>query len=147
MCTNVQEVGTGTVHLVHIAQTQYVILVSLTPYGFRLGFYTAHSTERCDCTVQHTQRTFYFSREVHVPRGIDDVDLVGFILIVPESGGGSRSNGDTTFLFLHHPVHRCGTFMHLTDLVCFTRIEKDTFGSGCFTGIDVSHDTDISRIC
>ena len=32
----------------------------------------------------------------------------------------------------------------ITYLVSFTCIEKNSFGSSCFTGIDVSHDTDIS---
>jgi len=34
--------------------------------------------------------------------------------------------------------------MNLTDFMSQTGIEKNTFGSSGFTGIDVSHDTDIT---
>ncbi len=36
--------------------------------------------------------------------------------------------------------------MHLADLVGKTGIEENTFRSGGFTGIDVSHDTDVAGI-
>jgi hypothetical protein len=34
--------------------------------------------------------------------------------------------------------------MNLTDLVVYTRVEEDTLSSSRLTGIDVSHDTDIT---
>ena len=34
--------------------------------------------------------------------------------------------------------------MGLADLVVDTGVEQNTLGSGCLTGIDVRHDTDIS---
>ena len=67
-------------------------------------------------------------------------------LVWRKGGRCSGGNGDTAFLLLDHPVHGCATFMHFSDLVGFTRIEKDAFRSRGLTGIDVSHDTDITNI-
>ena len=79
-------------------------------------------------------------------RGVDQVDLVLFVLIVPECGGSGRGNGDTALLLLNHPVHRSAAFVYLTDLVGFTRVKKDPLRRGGLTGIDVCHDTDIASV-
>jgi len=147
LSANVQEIGAGTVHFIYVTDTRHAVLVGLTPYGFGLGFHAAHGAERGHRTVQHAQRTFHLGGEVHVTRGVDDIDLIGLIFVLPKSGRRSRSDGNTTFLLLNHPVHRSGTFVHLADFMGFSRVEKDTFRSSRFTGIDVSHDPDISRIC
>ena len=140
-----QEVGSGTVHLVDVTQAGYAVLVGLTPYGLGLGLNAAHGAERRNGAVQHTKRTLHLGGEVHVARGVDHVDLVGLVLVVPEGGGSSRSDGDTALLLLNHPVHRRSAFVNLADLVGLTGVEKDTLGGSGFTGIDVSHDTDIPR--
>ena len=138
------EVSTRTVHLVYITDTWYVVLVSLAPYSFRLWFNTTYCTVSCNSTVQHTERTFYFSSKVHVSRGVNQVDLILVTIVVPRSSGSSRSNSDTTFLFLSHPVHGSCTIVSFTDLVSQTSVEQDTFRSCCLTGVDVSHDTDVT---
>ena len=79
-------------------------------------------------------------------RGIDKVDLVKLVVVVPECGGCSRRDGDASLLLLHHPVHRCAAFVNFADLVSLTRIEKYTLRRGRLTGIDVSHDTDITGV-
>ena len=50
-----EEVSTRTVHLVHITDTRYVVLVSLTPYGFRLRFNTTYCAISSDSTIKHTE--------------------------------------------------------------------------------------------
>ena len=140
-----EEVGAGTVHLVYVADTGNVVFVSLTPYGFRLGLHATHCTVSSYCTVEDTKRAFYLSREVNVTRSIDEVELVFSTVEGPECSRGSRSDRDTAFLLLFHPVHGCATFVHLTDLVGFTGVEKDTLGGCRLTGIDVRHDTDVAR--
>ena len=87
--------------------------------------------------VQHAERTLHLDRKVDVSRGVDQVDLVLFVLIVPECGGSGRGNGDTALLLLNHPVHRSAAFVYLTDLVGFTRVKKDPLRRGGLTGIDV----------
>ena len=71
---------------------------------------------------------------------IDDVDTV----VPPRAGSGSRGNGDTAFLLLLHPVHHGIAIMDFTNLVGSARIKKDSFGRRRLTGIDVSHDADIT---
>ena len=140
----IKEVGTRTVHLVHVADTRHIILISLTPNSLRLRLYTTHRAQRHHSTVQDTQRTLYLYGKVHVTRSVYQVDFVFIACVVPESGSSSRGDSDTTLLLLLHPVHRSSTVVYLTDLVCQTRVEQDTLRSSCLTGIDVCHDTDVA---
>ena len=71
---------------------------------------------------------------------VDDVDAV----ILPETGGGRRSDGDTPLLLLHHPVHRGRAVMHFTQLVRLACVEKNPFGRRGLSCINVRHDTDIT---
>ena len=75
-------------------------------------------------------------------RGIDDVDLelvLGVVgLTVPEAGGSSGLDGDTTFLLLRHEVHGGGAVVGLADLVVLTGVEQNTLGSGGLAGINVA---------
>jgi hypothetical protein len=75
-----------------------------------------------------------------VARGIDDVDAV----IVPAGGDRSRGDRDPALPLLGHPVGHGGAVVHLADLVHHTRIEKDPFGGGGFTGINVCRNANIS---
>ncbi len=139
-----EEVCARTVHLVDITDTGHVVFVGLTPYGLALGFYTAHSTESGNGTVEHAERTLHFDCEVDVSRGVDQVDLIFIVVIFPECGGSGRGDCDASFLLLFHPVHGSGTIVNLADLVCQTGIEEDTLGSSCLAGVDVGHNADIA---
>ena len=75
---------------------------------------------------------------------IDKVDLIGVTVVVPEGGGCSGSDGDTTLLLLYHPVHRGGSFVHLTNLVSLSGVIKDALRRSGLTGIDVGHDADVA---
>src|SRR5699024_4870722 len=90
--------------------------------------------------VEHAQRTLNLNGKVNVTRRIDDVDLVVF----PEAGYSSRRDGDTTLLFLSHPVGRCTVAFttNLTNLVCQTGTVQDTFSSSGLTGVNVRNNTD-----
>ena len=144
LANNVKEVRTRTVHLVDVADTRYAVLVSLTPYGFRLRLYATYCAERSHSTVKDTKRTLYLDREVHVPRSVNQVDLVFVASIVPVSSGSCRRDRYTTLLLLLHPVHGGSTIVHLADLVGQTRVEQDALRRSCLTGIDVSHNADIA---
>ena len=153
LTNNIEEVCTAAVHLIDETDTGNIVFGCLTPNGLRLRLHAAHGTEQCYRTVQHAQRTLHFHREVHVPRSVDQVDLVLFGIgerlalvgrVIPEHGGSRRSNGDTTFLLLRHPVHRSGSVVYLAYLVGNTRVVEDTLAGSRFSGIDVRHDTDIA---
>ena len=134
------EVSTGNVHLIDISHTRDMVLISLTPNGFRLGLNAALGTENRNGTVKHAERTLNFHREVYVSGGINDVDTV----ILPVAGGCGGGNGDTSLLLVCHPVHGSRTLVGLTYLMGLTGVEQDTLGGRGLTGIDVSHDTDIT---
>ena len=74
--------------------------------------------------------------------GVDDVDLVS----VPEGGDGCGGDGNTTLLFLLHPVGGRGAIVRLANLVVDARVEQNTFGHGGLAGIDVSHDADVANL-
>ena len=137
---DVIEISSHNVHLVHVDHTRNVIVVGLSPDRFRLGFNAALGTEDRHTAVQHSQRALNLCGKVHMARGIDDVDAG----ILPETGGSSRSDGDASLLLLLHPVHRGSAFMGLTELVINPGVEQNAFCRCCLTGIDVSHDPDIS---
>ena len=147
------EVRTVDVHLVDINHTRNLVLVSLSPNGFRLGFNTTLCAKNGDSTVKDTQGTFYFDSKVDVTGGVNDVDTMNVLLeirgimvlgVSPVASGSGRRNGDTAFLFLNHPVHRSGTFMGFADLVSLTRVEKNSFGGSGLTGVNVRHNTNVS---
>src|SRR5690606_33284001 len=123
-----QEVSTHTVHFVHESQARNAILVSLTPYGFRLRLYTTYGTVHHHCTVKNPHGTLYFNREVYVTWGIDDVDTVlGELLghARPETGRSCGRNGDPALLLLRHPVHGRGAFVGFTELMADTCVKQD----------------------
>ena len=59
-------------------------------------------------------------REVNVSRRVNDVYAVLVVLLIhtcPKAGRSRRSNGNTAFLFLLHPVHGGSTIMNFTDFM------------------------------
>ena len=79
-------------------------------------------------------------------RGVDDLDAVVLTVLVPEARGSSGGNGYAALLLLNHPVHGGSALMDLTDLVGLAGVVKNTLGRGGLTGIDVSHDADVTGI-
>ena len=140
----VEEVGTTTVHLVHVAQTRYVIFICLTPNGLTLRLYTTYRAQCHYGTIQDTERTLYLYGKVHVPRSVNQVDLIFVTCVVPVGRRCSGRDSDTTLLLLNHPVHRSRSIVHLTDLVGQTRVEQNTLRRRRLTRIDVRHNTDVT---
>lgn len=71
---------------------------------------------------------------------VDNVNSV----ILPGTGCRSRRNGDSSLLFLFHPVHGGSSLVDLSNLVRLSSVVQDTFGGGRFTRIDVRHNTNVS---
>ena len=149
---DVEEVRAVAVHLVDVSDTGNAVLVRLAPDGFGLRLNAAACAEHRDRAVENLQRTFDFDGEVDVTRGIDDVDtgkrlFAARAAVDSPLGGGSRgSNGYTAFLLLFHPVHGSRALVDFADFVSFARVIKDTLGRRGFTRVDVSHNTDITRV-
>ncbi len=89
------------VHLVDVRHSGNAILISLSPNCFRLRLNTTLGAENRHRTVEHAERTLNLHCEVHMSRGIDDVDSMAF----PVASRSSGSDGDTSLLLLRHPVH------------------------------------------
>ncbi len=147
----VEEVSADFVHLVDKNHTRNLVAVSLTPHGFGLGFNTGVGVQNTDSTIENRQRTLNFNGEVNVAGGVDDVQAVlgrvsSFTVFgaFPEGGGRSRSNGDTAFLLLLHPVHGGCTIVHLTNVVGLACVVQDALGAGGLTCIDVRHDAEVT---
>ena len=130
--SHAERVCTGAVALVHEHDARHTVALHLAVNGNRLGLNTFHAGEHEDSTVEHAERTFHFDREVHVPRGIDDVDGVGFagLGVGPVCKRGCRLNRDATFLFQFHGVHGCTDSVLTADFVnCmnFVAVVEDAF--------------------
>ncbi len=69
-----------------------------------------------------------------------DIDSVTF----PKACGSGRSDGNTSLLLLSHPVHSGGTIVGLAHLMVNASIEKDSFGCGRFSGINMCHYSNVS---
>ena len=143
------EVSAHDVHLVDVDHAGDLVVVGLAPHGLRLGLNAALGAHNGHRAVQHAQRALHLHGEVHVARGVDDVDAgLGELVLgpLPIAGGSRGSDGDAALLLLSHPVHGGGAVMGLTDLVVDAGVVEDTLGGGGLTGIDMGHDTDVSGI-
>jgi len=140
------EVRAHAVHLVDEDDARHAVAVGLTPYRFGLGLDAAHRVEQGDGAVEHPERALHLHREVHVPRGVDDVDAVLIATARPEAGGGGGGDRDPPLLLLLHPVHRGRPLVHLAQLVGAARVVEDPLGSRRLPGIDVGHDADVPNV-
>ena len=124
-----QEIGTRTVHFVYETDTRNFVTVCLTPYSFRLRFNTINRTEQGNQTIQYTHRTFYLDGKIHVTWSIDNIKVVIFSICIgntlncrefPLATNCRRSNSDTSFFFLFHPVGSSSTIVYFTDFMNHT---------------------------
>ena len=149
--SHAERVCAGTVALVDEHDARDVIALHLTVNSDGLRLDAFHAGQNEDCTVQHAEGAFHFNREVHVPRGIDDVDSVLFAgnRVSPVSEGGCRLNRDAAFAFEFHGVHRSADAVFTTNFVdCVNTLceIEDTFGEGSLTRVNVGRDTDVSMV-
>ena len=136
------KVRAGTIHLVHKGNPGNAILVGLAPHRFCLGLNTGNSVKNHHAAIQHPQAALYLSSEVHVPWGVDDVDVVA----VPLAGGCRCGDRDAPFLFLGHPVHDRVPIVNVADLVRPAREEEHTLSNRRFTGVDMRDESDVSYL-
>ncbi len=135
------EVGAGAIHLVDEADAGHAVLVGLVPDGLRLGLHAGHAIKYHYATVQHAQAALHFHGEIHVARGIDDVDA----MVAPETGGSGRRDGNTTLSLLIHPVHHRRTLVGLAQLVGTSSEKEDAFGHSRLTRVDMGNDADVAN--
>ena len=61
-----------------------------------------------------------------------------------KTGGSSGRNRNAALLLLGHPVHGSSALVGLANFIIDACVKQDTLCGGSFTGIDVSHDADVS---
>ena len=137
-----EEVGAGLVHLVREHDARDFILVALAPDGFGLRFDALVAVKHDDSAVEHAQRTLDFDGEVHVARGVDNVET----LVGPECGGRGGRNRDAALLLLLHPVHRRSAVMDFADFVRLAGIIKNPLGRRRLAGVDMRHDAEVAVV-
>jgi hypothetical protein len=92
--------------------------------------------------VEYPKRSLDLNRKIDVPRSVDDVNPV----VSPETGRRSSRNRNAALPLLLHPIHRRRTFVNLTHLVRDPGIVENTFSCRRLTGINVSHDANVSSL-
>jgi len=150
----VVEVGAGAVHLVDERDAGHLVLRGLTPDRLGLGLHAGNAAEHGHGTVQDAHGALHLGGEVHVSRGVDDVDPVGdpfeilvdtgVLLLGPEGGDGGRGDGDAALLFLLHPVGDGVAIIDVTDLVDQAGVEQDTLGRRGLARIDVGANPEVT---
>jgi hypothetical protein len=74
--------------------------------------------------------------------GIDDIDSV----VSPETGRGRGGDGDSSLLFLFHPIHGRGTLVHLSYPVGDSSVIENPLCRCRLTRIDMGHDPNVSNL-
>ena len=146
---HVVEVGAHDIHLVDVDHAGDLVVVRLAPHGLGLGLHAALGAHDGHRAVQHAQGALHLHGEVHVARGVDDVDPgLGELVLgaLPIAGGGGGGDGDAALLLLGHPVHGGGAVMGLADLVVHAGVEQNTLRRGGLAGVDMGHNADIPGI-
>lgn len=109
----------------------------------RLTLNAPHTAKNQNGSIQHTQCALYFNREIHVPRRIDDVD----VMVLPQCVRCRRLDRNTTLSFQLHGIHSGAHvilslyFVHLLDA---TGVKQNAFGQRGFTAVDMGRNSNIS---
>ena len=137
-------VGAHAVHLVDEDDTGNIIPSHLSVDRDRLRLHTRDGAKNHDGPIEHSQRAFDFDGEINVPRRIDEVDVVVFLLPVlfldPVTKRGCGLNSNTLFPLKVHRVHLganrvlAANFMYRIDPTC---IKQDALGGGSLPAVDV----------
>ena len=150
-------VGAGAVELVDEGHARHVVPAHLAIHGDGLGLHARDAAQHQDGAVQHAQGALHLDGEVHVPGGVDDVDVgalgLGIVQVIgglaPLHAGGRGLDGDAALALEIHGVHgRADAVLalHLVDLVDHAGVEEDALGQGGLARIDVGADADIAKV-
>jgi len=135
-----EEIGAGAVQLVNEGQPRHVVLVRLVPDRLGLRLHATHRAEDHHRAVQHPQAALHLDGEIHVARGVDELDLV----VAPRETGDRRRDGDAALLLLDHPVHGGGPVVDFADAVDFAAVVENPLRHRRLAGVDVGDDADVA---
>ncbi len=143
----------GAVKLIDEADARNVCLVGVAPVGLRLRLNAGNTVKHDDGAVEHAHGALHLCGEVDVSRGVDDVEavLLRHVLLIllgglaPETGDGSRGDGDAALALLLHPVGGRLALVHLADFVLRTGVEEHALGRGRLARVNVGNDAEVSH--
>src|SRR3989344_3893408 len=127
--------------------------VRLTPHGFRLRLNTRNAVKHHYCAIKHAQTSLYLNGKINMSRRIDNIDTIfivfSFLIFskicaFPKTCGCGGGNRDPPLALLLHPVHNGTSLMHLAYFMRYASIKKKPLAAGCFAGIDMGDNPDIS---
>ncbi|KAJ0162728.1 hypothetical protein CTA2_4081 [Colletotrichum tanaceti] len=145
-------VGAHAVHLVHEADAGDVVALHLAVDGDGLALDARDGAQDHDGAVEHAQSTLDLDGEVDVARGVDDVDVVGFLFsvfrLLPVGEGGGRLDGDALLSLEVHRVHLGADRVLAADLVDgadAARVEQNALRGRRLAAVDVGGDADVAH--
>lgn len=150
LINNFQEVCVYVVYFVNECNVWNFVFVCLMLYGFRLWLNIINCVVNYYCIIENMYGMFYFDSEVNVFWGVDDVDVMWFILfsyIRLECSSCCGGDSNIMFLFLFYLVYGSCVVMNFIDFVVYIGVEQNMFGSSGFIGVDVCIDIDIMVVC
>src|SRR6202789_112439 len=136
------KVSADLVHLVDEHDARHVVFVGLTPDGLGLRLNALIAVEHAYRAVEHAQAALDFDGEVDVAGRVDDVET----LVMPESGGRGRGDGDAALLLLLHPVHGRGAVVYFADLMRLAGVIEAALSGRRLPSIVVGSDADVTIV-
>ena len=136
LLNHAKRVGSSAIHLVDERKTRNFVTLHLTIDRQRLSLHTTDGTQNQNGSVEYSQRTLNFNREVNVARRINQVNGVAIPLNLSR-GTGDR---DPTLFLKFHVIHG-GTVAAATDLFDFvdtTCVEQDSLTEGRLARVNMS---------
>src|SRR5690606_6081372 len=145
-----KEVGSGAIHLVDERNARNVVFIGLPPDGLRLGLNARDGTKHGNRAVKNAHGALNLGGEVHVPRGINDIDTLLDTVprtprCVPRARDGGGGDGDAALALLLHPVGDGGALMNFAHLVNDARVKENALGSGGLARVNVRGDANVAR--
>ena len=119
-----------------------MVTVRLAPHRLSLGFHTADTAQNDNSAIEDAKRALHFRGEVNVSGRVDKGDEV----VLPLEADGGSGDGDPASLLLLHPVRDGSPFVHFAHLVRLAGAVEQPLRHGRLSGIDMSHDADVSAL-
>mmetsp|Transcript_39835 Transcript_39835/g.101037 ORF Transcript_39835/g.101037 Transcript_39835/m.101037 type:complete len:251 (-) Transcript_39835:32-784(-) len=138
-------VGARAVQLVDEDDARHVVAPHLPVHRDALTLHAAHGAQHQHRAVQHTQRALHLDGEVHVARGVNDIDL----LVFPGGVGGGGLDGDALLTLQVHGIHLSAHAIPAADLVDVVNtagVEQDALRKGRLAGVDMRGDAYVAHV-
>ena len=134
-----EKVCADSIHFIHKTKARNFKFVCLLPDSFRLRLNAVNRADNGNRAVKDTEGTLDFRSKINVPRCVDYI----YLIVFPIGSRSSTANRNSAFLLLRHPVHSCLTVINLAYLMYFFCIIQNPLCRRCFSGINMSHNSDV----